>query len=152
MTTNTVTYTNCSRMTLIPNAAFPDAGNQVVTVAIPTGAIKDQAGLSSLPASSYQFTVPDVTPPTLTAYSPLQNAADVQSGSKITFTFSEPMVAGTGSSSEWMMGVQASSLMPGWRYHTCVNLDRMLTASLQAGPAGIVVYVSRVTAIAPAFV
>ena len=51
------------------------------------------AGLSG---STYQFTVKDTTPPTISVYSPIQGATGQSSSNPIVLTFSESVQAGTG--------------------------------------------------------
>ncbi|MDD4912448.1 MAG: Ig-like domain-containing protein [Sideroxydans sp.] len=85
----TITYAGNSA-TFTPSA--PLAPTTVYTARISAG-VKDLAGnaMSSIYSWQFQTTVADTTPPAVITTSPFANASDVNVGSAITATFSEPI-------------------------------------------------------------
>jgi Ca2+-binding RTX toxin-like protein len=68
-------------------------------VVLPSGSVRDLAGNNFAGTSTYDFTTaapPDTTPPTVTAFSPEDNATAVAVGNNITLTFSEAIQKGSG--------------------------------------------------------
>ena len=72
-----------------------------VNIEIEAGAFKDIAnnnygGISDATTWNFSITSPDLTPPTVTAYSPTDNSTDVSRTTNLVLTFSEDVQKGTG--------------------------------------------------------
>ena len=92
-----------SRLTLSGTTLTIDPTNPLGTstkyfVTFASGAIKDSAGNNYAGTKTYDFTTaaPDTTAPTVTTFSPADNATGVAVGSNIVLTFSETIAIGTG--------------------------------------------------------
>ena len=104
VTSNQVTIggtgANLNRIVTINPTADLDA-NTAYHVRIPSGVITDRAatpnnyaGISD--ATTWNFTTVDTAAPTVTAYSPADNATGVAVGANLSLTFNEPVQKGTG--------------------------------------------------------
>jgi uncharacterized delta-60 repeat protein len=92
-----------SRLTLSGTTLTIDPTNPLGTstkyfVTFASGAIKDSAGNNYAGTKTYDFTTaaPDTTAPTVTTFTPADNATGVAVGSNIVLTFSEAVQRGTG--------------------------------------------------------
>ena len=86
-----------SMLTINPTADLGYA--TAYTVAFAAGSIKDLAGNGYAGTTTYNFTtapVPDTLAPTVTTFSPADEATDIAIGSNIVLTFSEAITKGTG--------------------------------------------------------
>ena len=86
-----------STLTINPTADL--AYGTGYTVEFATGSIKDMAGNNYAGTTSYNFTTvaaPDATAPSVTTFSPANEATGVAIGSNIVVTFSETIAKGTG--------------------------------------------------------
>jgi len=88
-----------SVVTITPTQGLDDENSKLYRVTMPVGAFTDvlRNVASNISGLSYEFFVPDVTAPTITAYSPMQGEINVEENRNIVFTFSESITKGTGS-------------------------------------------------------
>ncbi len=93
-TSSNLTFSG-STLTINPTNDLANGTTYFVTVA--SGAVKDLSNNSYSGINTYDFTtVPDATPPTVTAFSPTDAATGVAAASDIMLTFSEPIQKGSG--------------------------------------------------------
>jgi YVTN family beta-propeller protein len=117
LVTANVTYNAATRVaTLTPSVAL--AASSTYTLTVRGGAtdprVKDVAGNAMAANATLSFTTaaaPDVTPPTVTAFTPANGATGVPASSAVTVTFSEPMDAATISSATIELRNAANALV-----------------------------------------
>ena len=86
-----------STATLQPSSALQPSTTYTATLLGGSGGIKDAAGNPLAANFSWSFTTvaPDTTPPTVSAVTPVQNAANVSLGTSVSATFSEAISPGS---------------------------------------------------------
>lgn len=87
-----------SGATLTINPTLDLLNNTQYYVTFPAGVVKDAAGNRYAGTSTYDFktVVGDITPPTITRFTPVDGAVEVAKTSNITFTFNETIRRGDG--------------------------------------------------------
>jgi len=101
--TGTVSYDAGTRTATLQPASPLAEDRYTATVAGGAAGVKDETGVALAQDYQWTFTVPDRTPPTVTGASPTPGATDVPADTLVTATFSEPMTAGSISTSTFTL-------------------------------------------------
>lgn len=85
-------------VTINPLADLIDSGGKTYTVTMASGVMKDAVGnnYGGISGTTYQFTIPDATAPTVAVYNPGLLSVGNAKTADIVLTFSETVTAGTG--------------------------------------------------------
>jgi len=127
--TGTVAYDAAARTgTFTPSAPLSGQTGYTATLA---GSVKDQAGNAMGTAFSFSFTTADVTPPTVTSVSPINDATGVPSSAAVSVTFSEAMDAATINASTVVLRLTSSgSVVSGTVSYNAATMTATFTPSV----------------------